>query len=147
MEPNDLLRLSDRAAQFISQYIKPIATPDYIGWILPLPKKYKAVFVVDYSVDKTWDLIPTNPQKKFKPSLIKKALKFLIHKGWLETNSEPFAEFSPELRVDLHHANIVPPKNAVDISQVVDLFPEMSILYDDDVSGITLLDDEDGSEE
>ena len=142
METNQLLRLSDQATVFISSYLKPIVMPDYIGWILPLPKKYKCVLVVDYSVDKTWDLLPVNPRKKFRRATIIKALKFLLQKGWLEANNEPFEEFSPPLAFDMRNANIVSEDQLISSKKLVDICPEMSIMYDDDTSGITLLDDQ-----
>lgn len=139
---NQLLRISNQAIIFLNNYIKPIVTPEYIGWSIPLPKKYKAVLIVDYSEDKNWDLIPANLNKKFRKSTIKKALKFLVNVGWLTNQKEIFEEFAPQLKLDLNNAIIIPKENYITTEAIVDSFPGLSIMYDDDVSGITLQDED-----
>ena len=143
---NQLLRISNQAVTFLNNYIKPIVTPEYIGWSVPLPKKYKSVLIVDYSEDKNWDLMPTNLNKKFKKRTIKKALKFLINMGWLTNQREVFEEFAPQLKLDLNNAIIIPKENYISVNTIVDSSPGLSIIYDDDVSGITLQEEDNENE-
>ncbi len=134
MQVNELLRISDEAIDFINKYIKPIVTPDYIGWSIPLPKKYKSVMIIDYSINNNWDLLPINPAKRLKKRTIVKALKFLISKGWLTPLVEVFEEFSPQLKVDMENAIIIPQEKYNLDDKIVDFFPELD--YDDNVDDI-----------
>ena len=140
---NQLLRISNQAVIFLNNHIRPIVTPEYIGWSVPLPKKYKSILIVDYSEDKNWDLMPINLNKKFRKSTIKKALKFLIKTGWLTHQKEVFEEFAPQLKLDLNNAIIIPKENYISTDNIVDSSPELGIMYDDDTSGIILQEEED----
>ena len=139
MKVNQLLRISNNTVEFINKFIKPIITPDYIGWSIPLPKKYKTVLIIDYSEDKDWDLLPSNPAKRLKKKTITKALKFLINKGWLTALPNVFEEFSPQLQVDINNAIVLPKENCINIEEIVDSFPGM--VYDDNVDDIQVLGD------
>lgn len=142
MRLNQLLKISDAAVEFLNKYIKPVVTPDYIGWSVPLPKKYKSVIIVDYSVDKSWDLIPINIKKKFKKRTIKKALKFLINKGWLTPLSSVFEEFSPQLEANMDEAIVIPREDYINTDKVAEIIPYADMVYDDDISGIYIEDNE-----
>ena len=144
MQPNQVLVLSDKAVEFINNFISPIMTTEYIGWVIPLPKKYKSVLIVDYSKDKYWSVSHVDVSKQLTEKQIIKSLKFLQKKGWLcPWYMTPFEEFSPQLWVDPTHAMLIPPGQEIKQENIVDSFPEMDIIYDDDISGITLLDEED----
>lgn len=148
MDPNQLLELSDNAVECINEFLAPIVTQEYIGWILPLPKRFKSVFVIDYGKDKYWTLLHSDAKKHLSKRQALKSLKFLQKQGWLVPyGTEPFKEFSPQLKLNPKNMLIIAPEKEISSSQVVDLFPEMSMIYDDDVSGITILDDEDRSKQ
>lgn len=143
MQPNQLLILSDKAVEFLNNFVAPIMTTQYIGWIIPLPKKYKSIFVVDYSTDKNWDILHKDATKQLTRKQIIKSLKFLQKRGWLcPYYTCPFEEFSLQLQVDPKNVFLVPPEQEVRQENIVDSFSEMGIIYDDDVSGITLMDEE-----
>lgn len=144
MGPNEILKLSDEAVEFLNNCVSPIMTQGYIGWVVPLPRKFKSVLVVDYSTDKQWDLLHKNIKKTLSKRQIIKSLKFLQSRGWLcPFFTTPFEEFSPELKVNPQSAIIVPPEEDVTASnEVVDFLPKSSIIeYDDDVSGIYLMEE------
>ena len=138
MQLNQLLRISNDAVEALNKLFRPIVTPEYIGWSVPLPKKYKSMLIVDYSEDKDWDLLPLNPKKKLKKRTIIKALKFLIDKGWLTPEPEVFEEFAPQLRVDMNNAIIIPKDDYIGTDEIADSIAGMSIEYDDDISGINI---------
>lgn len=134
MEPNQLLKLSDRAVEYLNEYVAPIMAEDYIGWIIPLPRKFKSVLVVDYSKDKYWSILHKNVKKNLSKRQILKSLKFLTRKGWLDpAYLEPFEEFSPQLQINLRNVLLVPPEEGI-----TDSLLKAPIIYDDDVSGITI---------
>ena len=134
----DLLCVSENAIRFLNENIKPLVAPDYIGWFMPLPPKFKCTFVVDYSEDNEWDLIPTDPKKKLKPRKIEKAINFLIQKGWIENiTNQPFKEFSPKLEVDIKNSILLSAKEAATEEEINNIFPAEPLNYDDDISGIT----------
>ena len=144
MEPNDVLKLSDEAVIFLNECIAPIVTQDYIGWVVPLPKRFKSVFIVDYSEDKYWNILHKNVNKKLSKRQIVKSLKYLQKQGWLHPYYlEPFEEFSPRLKISMNNVILIPKEREIPFSDTVNPFPEIAITYDDDISGITVLDEED----
>lgn len=143
MRPTDLFILSDNAVTFLNTYVSPIVMQDYIGWTVPLPKKFKSVFIIDYSEDKCWNILHKDIRKRLTKRQIKKSIKFLCKKGWLlPAYTEPFQEYSPELKVDMNKSIIIPPGQEVSQESIIEIVPELGIEYDDDISGITILDDD-----
>lgn len=140
MNTIDFFRLSEAAIDFINKNIRPIMSPDYIGYIIPLPKRFKCVLAVDYDGKKTWSLVPANIKKNLKVRQAKRAIKFLLKTGWIiPANSLPFEEFEHDLILDKENAIIISEKEATATNKLMDKIIPPTFEADDDISGIDLL--------
>lgn len=58
------LVLTEQAINWFNERGVCIATPDYVTYVLALPKKYKALLIVEVGEQGNWFLFPSNPTKR-----------------------------------------------------------------------------------
>lgn len=129
------LVLTEWAINWFNENGVCIATPDYIAYIIALPKKYKALLVVEVGEQGRWFLLPSDPYKKDNLSKrqYKKALQYLLDTGWIEEDLDPFPEYRPTIKVG--HNLILVGDLKRDLSEITDLEPRIPA-YDDDIVGL-----------
>lgn len=89
-----VIRLTEEAINWLTHYATPVATKDFLGYIVAITKDISCIV----GVDSTISPISSNPKKSAKLSKrkLKKCWKILINTHFVrDASNDPFPEYEP----------------------------------------------------
>lgn len=125
-----VIRLTEEAINWLTHYATPVATKDFLGYIVAITKDISCIV----GVDNTISPISSNPKKPAKLSKrkLKKCWKILINTHFVkDASNDPFPEYEPYNNIPF---NI---DDAIIIEDYTLSKNREEYIPDDDVSDIT----------
>lgn len=125
-----VIRLTEEAINWLTHYATPVATKDFLGYIVAITKDISCIV----GVDNTISPISSNPKKPAKLSKrkLKKCWKILINTHFVkDASNDPFPEYEPYNNIPF---NI---DDAIIIEDYALNKNKEEYIPDDDVSDIT----------